>query len=65
MCLDVAKTVNTFCFHFPPSPLRSFIERFWYWKETYLVSHTLWNKFCPLLPWNSSLTSAVRAHPNP
>lgn len=40
MCPDVAKTVNIFCFHFPQSPLRSFIERFWYWKG-HTVSHSL------------------------
>ncbi len=40
MCPDVAKTVNTFCFYFPQSPLRGFIERFWYWKG-HTVSHSL------------------------
>jgi AraC-like DNA-binding protein len=40
MCPDVAETVNTFRFHFPQSPLRGFIERFWYWKG-HTVSHSL------------------------
>ena len=40
MCPDVAETVNTFCFYFPQSPLRGFIERFWYWKG-HTVSHSL------------------------
>src|SRR5579863_3983077 len=37
---DEAETINTFCFHFPQSPLGDFIERFWYWKG-HTVSHSL------------------------
>src|SRR5258708_15168424 len=40
VCPDGAETVNTFCFYFPQTPLRSFIERFWYWKG-YTASHSL------------------------
>ena len=37
---DAAKMTNTFCFHFPQSPLNDFIERFWYWKG-HSASHSL------------------------